>query len=81
MRYVTMDETWIHHYTPESDQQSAEWTANGENHPKQLKTRMLQEKRFGFNEEVITETEAYFKARDKSFYEKVIEMSVKRWNE
>ena len=24
MRYVTMDETWIHHYTPESNRQSAE---------------------------------------------------------
>ncbi|EFN78783.1 hypothetical protein EAI_13082, partial [Harpegnathos saltator] len=21
MRYVTMDETWIHHYTPESNRQ------------------------------------------------------------
>ena len=25
-RYVTMDETWIHHYTPESKRSSAEWT-------------------------------------------------------
>ena len=31
MRYVTMDETWIHHYTPESNRQSAEWTAKDEN--------------------------------------------------
>ena len=43
--------------------------------------RMLQEKRFGFNEKVITETEAYFKAKDKLFYEKGIEMVQKRWNE
>ncbi|GFV53882.1 putative DD34D transposase [Trichonephila clavipes] len=26
-RYVTMDETWLHHFTPESNGQSAEWTA------------------------------------------------------
>ena len=29
-RYVTMDETWIHHYTPEMKRSSAEWTAAGE---------------------------------------------------
>ena len=28
MRYVTMNETWIDHYTPESNRRSAEWTAN-----------------------------------------------------
>ena len=39
-RYVTMDETWIHHYTPESKQSSAEWTAVGEKRPKRRKTQM-----------------------------------------
>ena len=33
-KYVTMDETWIHHFTPESNRQSAEWTAAGESRPK-----------------------------------------------
>ena len=32
-----MDETWIHHFTLESNQQSAEWTAAGESRPKQPK--------------------------------------------
>ena len=32
--------------------------------------RMLQGKRFGSNEEVILETEAYFEAKDKLFYKK-----------
>ena len=32
--------------------------------------RMLQGKRFGSNEEVILETEAYFKAKIISFYKK-----------
>ena len=36
--------------------------------------RMLQGKRFGSNEEVILETEAYFEAKDKLFYKKGIEL-------
>ena len=36
--------------------------------------RMLQGKRFGSNEEVILETEAYFEAKDKSFYKKDIKL-------
>ena len=42
-----------------------------------LKT-MLQGKRSGSNEETIAETEAYFEAKDKSFYKKDIEMLDKR---
>ena len=34
-----MDETWIHHFTPESNRQSAEWTAAGERRPKRPKTQ------------------------------------------
>ena len=29
-KYVTMDETWIHHFPPESNRQSAKWTATGQ---------------------------------------------------
>jgi len=29
-----MDETWIHHYTPESKQQSKQWTEAGWSAPK-----------------------------------------------
>ena len=36
--------------------------------------RMLQGKKFGSNEEVISETEAYFEAKNKSFYKKGIEL-------
>ena len=43
--------------------------------------RMLQGKRFGSNEEVIAETEAYFEAKDKSLCKKDIEILEKRWNE
>ena len=39
-RYVTMDETWIHHYTPELKRSSAEWTAVGEKRLKRPKTQM-----------------------------------------
>ena len=38
-RYVTMDETWIHHYTPETKRSSAEWIAAGESRPKRRKTQ------------------------------------------
>ena len=38
-RYVTMDETWIHHFTPVSKRQSAEWRAAGESRPKRSKTQ------------------------------------------
>jgi len=34
-----------------------------------------------FGEEVIAETEAYFEAKDKSFYKKGIELLEKRWNQ
>ena len=36
--------------------------------------RMLQGKRFFSNEEVISETEAYFEAKDKSFNKKCIKL-------
>ena len=38
-RYMTIDETWIHHYTPETRRSSAEWKAAGENRPKRPKTQ------------------------------------------
>ena len=28
-RFITVGETWIHHYTPESKQQSKQWTEAG----------------------------------------------------
>ena len=43
--------------------------------------KMLQGKRFYSNEEVITKTNAYFEAKDKSFYKKGIEMLEKRWTD
>ena len=42
---------------------------------------MLLEKRFGSNEEVIAETEAYFESKDESFYKKGIEKLEKRRNQ
>ena len=39
-----MDETWIHHFTLESNQQSAEGTAAGESHPKQPKMQTSADK-------------------------------------
>jgi histone-lysine N-methyltransferase SETMAR len=37
-RFITMDETWIHHYTPESKQQSKQWTEAGCSAPKETRS-------------------------------------------
>lgn len=37
-RFITVDETWIHHYTPESKQQSKQWIGPNEPTPKKAKT-------------------------------------------
>ncbi|UYV71434.1 hypothetical protein LAZ67_8003177 [Cordylochernes scorpioides] len=37
-RFVTMDETWAHHFTPESKQQSLQWRHSGSPPPKKAKT-------------------------------------------
>ncbi|XP_030758938.1 uncharacterized protein LOC115884482 [Sitophilus oryzae] len=36
-RLITVDGTWIHHYTPETKIQSKQWTAKGEPAPKKQK--------------------------------------------
>ena len=43
--------------------------------------RILQGKRFGSNEEVISKTKAYLEAKDKSFYKKGIKLLEKHWNQ
>ena len=37
-RFITMGETWIHHYTPESKQQSKQWTKAGCSAPKMTRS-------------------------------------------
>ena len=37
-RYVTIDETWIHQYAPETKRSSAEWTAGGKSRLKPPRT-------------------------------------------
>jgi hypothetical protein len=37
-RFITMDETCIHHYTPESKQQSKQWTEAGCSAPKKIRS-------------------------------------------
>ena len=38
-KYMISDETWIRHFTPESNRQAAESTAAGGSRPKRLKTQ------------------------------------------
>jgi len=35
-RLVTMDETWLYHYDPETKQQPMEWRINGSPRPKKI---------------------------------------------
>jgi hypothetical protein len=43
-QFITVDETWIHHYTPESKQQSKQWTeAAGYSAPKNTSSFHQQE--------------------------------------
>jgi histone-lysine N-methyltransferase SETMAR len=37
-RFITVDKTWIHHYTPETKKQSKQWVPSGESAPKKAKT-------------------------------------------
>lgn len=37
-RFITTDETWVHHFTPETKEQSKQWTERGEPAPKKAKT-------------------------------------------
>ena len=39
-RIVTCDETWVHHYTPDSKRASKEWRRKGEECPVKAKTRL-----------------------------------------
>lgn len=43
--------------------------------------KMLVGKKFRSNQEVISKTEAYFVAKDKSFYKNAIEMLERPWND
>ena len=38
-RYITIDETWNHHFSPGSKRASAEWRGEGESRPKLSKTQ------------------------------------------
>ncbi|KAG5312579.1 SETMR methyltransferase, partial [Acromyrmex insinuator] len=37
-RFITIDETWIHYFTPETKEQSKQWTSPSEPAPKKAKT-------------------------------------------
>ncbi|XP_055383346.1 histone-lysine N-methyltransferase SETMAR-like [Condylostylus longicornis] len=43
-RFITMDETWVYHYTPETKEQSKQCTSRGEPAPKKAKTTISAEK-------------------------------------
>ncbi|XP_040576711.1 uncharacterized protein [Lepeophtheirus salmonis] len=84
--YVTMNETWLHHFTPKSNGESSKWTAHDEPAPKRGKcnsrlARILTGKKFSSNEDVIAKTEDYFEAMDKSYNRNGIEKLEDRYNQ
>jgi transposase len=48
-RFITMDETWIHHYTPKSKQQLKQWTEAGCSAPKKTKFGSISRKGHGIS--------------------------------
>jgi len=60
LRFVTVDETWIHHYTSETKEQSKQWTKSGESVPKKAKTANRPERSwppfFGIREALFSPT-------------------------
>ena len=36
-RFITVDETWIHYFTPETKEQSKQWISSDESAPKKAK--------------------------------------------
>jgi len=45
-RLVTMDETWLYHYDPETKQQSIEWRHSGSPRPKKIPIAKIRSKNF-----------------------------------
>ena len=37
-RFITIDETWVHHFTPRTKQQRKQWVEAGGPTPKKVKT-------------------------------------------
>uniref|UniRef100_T1IGK9 Transposase n=1 Tax=Rhodnius prolixus TaxID=13249 RepID=T1IGK9_RHOPR len=46
-RFVTVDETWIHHYTLETKEQSKQWVTKGDSAPKKGEDRSFGRKDYG----------------------------------
>jgi len=40
-RFVTMDETWLYHYDPETKQQSMEWGHSGSHRPQKIQSAKI----------------------------------------
>jgi len=63
-RFVTVDETWIHWYTPETKEQSKQSLAG---------------QKFSSNEEVVAATEAYFADLEKTYFSDELKKYEHRW--
>ncbi|KAG5338238.1 SETMR methyltransferase, partial [Acromyrmex charruanus] len=83
-RFITVNETWIHYFTPETKEQSKQWTSPSEPALKKAKTvksagKVMAEEKFITREQFIVETEAYFEGLDKSHYSDGLKKLENRW--
>ncbi|UYV67060.1 hypothetical protein LAZ67_4003783 [Cordylochernes scorpioides] len=53
-RFVTMDETWAHHFTPESKQQYMQWRHSGSPHPQENQNSSISREDFLNKGQTIT---------------------------
>jgi len=71
-RFVTVDETWIHWYTPETMEQLKQWTspdlAPCDYFLLPNLKKSLAGQKFASNEEVVAATEAYFADLEKMYF-------------
>ena len=47
-RFVTVDKTWVHHYTPETKEQSKQWIGPGVTNSKEGKNNFFGEQGYGY---------------------------------
>ena len=93
-RFIIVDETWVHHYTPESKKQSKQWTPRGEPATKKSKLvqtqtfkpysnkrqKMAQRRKILDNGQLVDTVNGHLEHLDKSFYQTGITATLEhRW--
>ena len=67
-RLVTMDETWLYHYDPETKQQSMRWGHRGSPNPKNFRVQKLKGGHFSSDAELIAAAETWLDGQISDFF-------------